>query len=791
MRSANRERRTRHLMLLPSGACQAHCEYCFGPNRGAIMAPETFDAALEWIAATTAPGERVEVTFHGGEPLLAGHAWYARNLPLLRARFGSRLALHVQSNLWLLDDAYCELFEAHGVAVGTSLDGPEAINDAQRGAGCFARTMAGVAVARRHGLTPGVVCTFTRLSAPHYREVCDFFAEEGLAFGVHAAVPALGAPGGRLSLSPEEHGALFVELFDYYLENITRMRISTLDATARGISAGEGGLCTFRDCLGGYLTIDPGGALYTCNRLAGHAEWCVGRVQDGPDLAVLARAPAWARLREREERVNEECAGCAHFAYCRGGCAYNALVAGGMRDPHCVAYRRVFAHITDRALQQVFADENLEAVVADGARQGGLLRSGALLQIMRGGPHPQRTARRARELVASVALASTASVEEALERLGHAGLVTRPDAARASLAALQARLCAPAGDLLNVYLHVTYACNLACAHCYAESGPRRAEAPMAVDDVVRLVRAAAAAGFAKAVITGGEPLAHPERGAVLGALGALRGTCGPLQIVLRTNLAYPATDELLGQIAQGADQIVVSLDGDEATHDGRRGRGTFARTVCNLRALLGAWPRAQVGLSATLTGEQMAGPERAALRALAAELGLPVRFKPVLPLGRAAGVSRVPEAFSSREVDGVEALACGLGLGASCGLGMNLYIAPGGECYPCYALVGARHALGNALRDGVQAVVGGERFARYRAVTVDSNRRCHACALRYVCGGACRAWSAGDDPDEGPRDCTALEARARAMLREALGALGVGAERWAAAGLPGVWCGEG
>lgn len=773
-------------MLLPSGACQAQCEYCFGPNRGATMAPETFDAALEWIAATTAPGERVEVTFHGGEPLLAGHAWYARNLPLLRARFGSRLALHVQSNLWLLDDAYCELFKAHGVAVGTSLDGPAAINDGQRGAGYFARAMAGVARARRHGLTPGVVCTFTRLSAPHYREVCDFFAEEGLAFVVHAAVPALGAPGGRLSLSPEEHGALFVEMFDYYLDNITRMRISTLDAMARGISAGEGGLCTFRDCLGGYLTIDPVGALYTCNRLAGHAEWCVGRVQDEPDFAALEQALAWARLREREERVGEECAGCAHYAYCRGGCAYNALVAGGVRDPHCAAYRRVFAHVTDRALQQVFADENLNAVVADGARHGGLLRSGALLQIMRGGPHPQKAARRARELVASVALASSASVDEALERLGRAGLVTRPGAARASLAALQARLCAPAGDLLNAYLHVTYACNLTCTHCYAESGPRRTEAPMAVDGAVRLVRAAAEAGFAKAVITGGEPLAHPERGALLDALGTLRGTCRALQIVLRTNLAYPVTSQLLEQMARGADQIVVSLDGDEGTHDARRGRGTFVRTVGNLRALVAARPQAEVGLAAALPAAQVSGPEGTALRALAAELGLPVRFKPVLPLGRAAGMFQGPEVFSSREVDGVEALACGPGLSGSCGLGMNLYIAPDGECYPCYALVGARHALGNALRDGVQAVIDGERFARYRALTVDNNRRCHVCALRYVCGGACRAWGASDDPDEGPCDCAALETRARALLREALEALGADIVRWSTAGLPEV-----
>jgi hypothetical protein len=32
----------RHLMLLPSLACQAQCSYCFGPNRGPVTGPDVF-----------------------------------------------------------------------------------------------------------------------------------------------------------------------------------------------------------------------------------------------------------------------------------------------------------------------------------------------------------------------------------------------------------------------------------------------------------------------------------------------------------------------------------------------------------------------------------------------------------------------------------------------------------------------------------------------------------------------------------------------------------------------------
>jgi len=113
---------------------------------------------------------------------------------------------------------------------------------------------------------------------------------------------------------------------------------------------------------------------------------------------------------------------------------------------------------------------------------------------------------------------------------------------------------------------------------------------------------------------------------------------------------------------------------------------------------------------------------------------------------------------------------------------MNLYVAPDGACSPCYALTGPRHDLGNALRDSLDAVL--LRNDAYRGVTVDSNARCGHCSLRYLCGGTCRAWSVGGDPDAGPGDCAALHAAERERLAAALDALRISEARWQAAGLP-------
>jgi uncharacterized protein len=747
------------------------------------MQPDVFDAAIDWISSYVAEGKSVEITFHGGEPLLAGKEWYRRALSTLRRCFNERLKLSIQSNLWLLDDEFCDLFKEFGISIGTSLDGPETINDAQRGNGYFKRTIAGIDVARRNGLTPGVICTFTRLSAPYYREVFDFFAKEGLSFSVHEVVCTLDSRrSDGLRLPPEEAAGLMVSLFDYYLENITRTKIPTFDSMARGLSAQNGTICTFGDCLGKYLTVAPGGEIFSCNRFAYHPEWQIGSVLDHPLDIDLAQSAAWLKLRQRELMVGEDCAGCTHYDYCKGGCSYNAVTSGrDCQDPQCLVYRRLFDHISDRALSEVFSAENLDAVIQQGPGKSGLMRKGRLIQVMKDGLHPQDAARKARETMEAVALACSTSPEEALVKLDRAGIVTRGEAALGNLRSLREHLNKQSQQgLVNAYLHVTYACNLTCSHCYAQAGPGKS-AIMQVDEVERLGRDVAAAGFQKLVITGGEPAVHPQRDALLEAMARLRRGIKPVQVVLRTNLAYSLTPGLLSRLADCADQVVVSVDGDEAIHDARRGAGTYDRTVENLRLLLKAAPASKILLAAVLTTGQIEGTAGQSVRELGKTLGVKVRLKSILPIGRGIELDLTPAYYNSLE-DKAETLAGSLGPMATCGLGMNLYIGPCGECYPCYALMGKAHWLGNALEDSLGAVL--RQNDRYRQVTVDNNELCRACILRYLCGGFCRAWSLNGDPNAAPHNCTALKLRSHDLFLGALEILDVPPENWRAAGLP-------
>ena len=789
---------SRHLMLVPSLACPASCAYCFGPHESSqIMSNETLEALLQWQSSLNG-NDALEITFHGGEPLVPGVKFYSKALPFLQESFSAKkIRFAMQSNLWLLDNELCDLLREYKVSVGTSLDGPEGINDAQRGQGYFKKTMAGIERARSHGINIGCICTFTRQSIEFIDKIFDFFLREGLNFSVHSALPSLRYPNAdRWSLSAEKHGELLEALLHRYLDNLNNIQISTLDALCRSVSARTGGICTFWDCLGDYLALGPNGDIYPCQRFAGMPEYRIGNVHQKHSWEKLSASSVWLAFQDRQNRIEEECGDCAYLDICRGGCPYNALVANGgsfeksLRDPHCEAYKQTFNLISDLALKEVFSQENLDEVVNRPDSDKGLLRSGKLLSLVGDGPHPSQTAQHARRILAAVALAATGSPVEATRKFEQLGLTSNISRTRRAMEAFHQRLNAPVTGLNNIYLHVTFACNLRCSHCYAQAGSPR-NGNLAVADIVAACQQSAQLGFRHVVITGGELLVHPQRDMLLDELARIRLNIKPTLTVLRTSLALSMDNELLMRLSRSTDQVVVSLDGDQETHDARRGEGSYQLTVGNLRALIALDVDTNVSLATVLPLSQANGAPGRAVRSLAKELGIKrTRFRPLLPLGRAedSQLDILPETIWGH-VDPREMVAYGFTPTSSCGIGQNLYVEPDGNAYPCYAWHGDHWNLGNITADGgLPGLVAGEAFQDLGNHTVNTNHACRNCPLRYLCGGACRAWNRQPaeeqlDLDAPPLDCSHLHSRARSLLLSALAYLEISDGKWLSSGL--------
>ncbi|NLO76982.1 MAG: TIGR04083 family peptide-modifying radical SAM enzyme, partial [Methanomicrobiales archaeon] len=348
-----------HVMLIPTLGCPSNCHYCWSSDEDSpMMSMETIREVAAWLKDFDE--RQVTITFHGGEPLLAGPKFYREALHLLSDELSHlKPTFAIQTNLWLMTPELAQIFAAYQVPIGSSIDGPKEINDIQRGTGYFDKTMHGYRIARENGLFVRFICTFTRQSVDHREEIFHFFMENGFALKLHPALPSLkGDNPEKWALAPEKYGDLLIYLLDKYLENLDTAEIMNINDLLKSVFTRTGNVCTFNDCMGNTFAIGPDGSIYPCYRFVGMPEWVMGKVYERPTKADLAESRAWKLMHAFKDFVDEHCKECPHIRYCRGGCPYNAIAPTGGRveaeDPHCPAYKQIFDEFNDRLNKELY-----------------------------------------------------------------------------------------------------------------------------------------------------------------------------------------------------------------------------------------------------------------------------------------------------------------------------------------------------------------------------------------------------------------------------------------------------
>lgn len=342
---------TFHVMIIPTLNCPSNCKYCWGSEKNSqMMSTEIIDQIIEWLKDFR--DDDVHFTFHGGEPLLAGYDFYKYSLEKL-SQLPNVEGFSLQSNIWLLTPEMVDLFKKYNIAISTSIDGPEDINDYQRGEGYFKKTMENYKLAKDNGLNVNFVLTVTDYSKDFSDDLYDFFKDNQMNLKIHAALPSLrGDNADPWALDQEEHGKLLIDWLDKYLYDLDKFSIMDLDHIAKSALRRRGTLCTFADCIGTTLAVGADGSIYPCYRFVGMDEYVLGNVANNPSFDDLKTSDAWTKLQEFREYVGENCKKCRHLKYCEGGCPYNAIVSAGTSkavDPQCTAYKMIFDEVSKKA----------------------------------------------------------------------------------------------------------------------------------------------------------------------------------------------------------------------------------------------------------------------------------------------------------------------------------------------------------------------------------------------------------------------------------------------------------
>lgn len=167
------------VVMQPGTGCNLDCVYCYLPDRRSMrrmplaVAQATASTVNAW--ATDRPG--FEVFWHGGEPLAVGR----RHFTTLLAPFAG-VRHNVQTNATLITDAWCEVFAAHSIRVGVSVDGPPAMSRGRRtraGQPAYEAIMRGIDCLRRHGIGFTALAVVSDPDPDRAAELYEFFVELG------------------------------------------------------------------------------------------------------------------------------------------------------------------------------------------------------------------------------------------------------------------------------------------------------------------------------------------------------------------------------------------------------------------------------------------------------------------------------------------------------------------------------------------------------------------------------------------------------------------------------------
>jgi uncharacterized protein len=349
-----------------SSSCNLACKYCFYHDVAdhrlvksyGIMKENVRTSIIEKAFASGA--KRVSFAFQGGEPTLAGLAFYMEfieEVGLYNSK-GATVEYSIQTNGYVIDEDWVKFFKEHHFLVGVSVDGPSHIHDylrmTQQTQGTHKRIMESINLLRSYDVPFNILCVLSSYVAAHLLEVYDFFKKEEFKFVQY--IPCLQQFGGThqedpFALTIEEYENTLDTLFTYYKESFDQGNYSSdrlFDNYVRMAQGYSPENCTLAGACTTYFVIEANGDVYPCDFYA-LDEFKIGNILDHGYVEMFTNSTA-CHFRRESAPLSEKCQSCKHLHLCRGGCKRYKVHDKETNENHlyyCDSYYHFFEKHTD------------------------------------------------------------------------------------------------------------------------------------------------------------------------------------------------------------------------------------------------------------------------------------------------------------------------------------------------------------------------------------------------------------------------------------------------------------
>ncbi|MGW8194873.1 MAG: anaerobic sulfatase maturase [Desulforhopalus sp.] len=347
--------------------CNLACHYCYylrtedqlrHDSSPPLMNDEILTTYLsQHIAAC--PGDRVNFSWHGGEPMIAGVEFYRRVVALQKKYniSGKKITNGIQTNGTLIDDDWGRFFAEHNFAVGISIDGPQDLHDVYRrsrhNAGTHKEVMRGWELLCKYNIPADILCVVNEANVLYPLQVYRHLKDIGGKYISFLPLVELkrGGTGKEVtsrSVQAEHFGAFLCTIFDEWLaRDIGAVKVQIFEEAARTAFRQEHSLCLFRPVCGDIPVLESNGDLYCCDHFVG-TDYCLGNIADSPLEESLSGPLLTGFGAAKQHHLPRMCRECEVLAMCNGECPKNRFVkVPGEVDKVnylCAGYRMFFNH---------------------------------------------------------------------------------------------------------------------------------------------------------------------------------------------------------------------------------------------------------------------------------------------------------------------------------------------------------------------------------------------------------------------------------------------------------------
>lgn len=327
------------IIVQPTTLCNLNCTYCYLPDRmkKRDMTPQTARAIALSIPAICSQSGRLEVVWHGGEPLTIGPRALEDLLePFEPLRKAGLIRHMIQTNATLINNEWCDLFATCDISVGVSIDGPRDANSNRidwRECPAFDRIVFGIEKLKSRCIPFTVIAVIDQSSTGHARRILDFLAELECPFigfnieekegvNIHSRTPTM-----------TEAERFWRDVFLWSKDN-PEMRVREVDRLLDFLSLepaarhadGKHDLIPTVSWDGDVVVLSPE---LLGIRAPRYNDFVVGNVLVDPLFTILDRVFTLSYVREFGFGIQQCKVACEFFAYCQGSHAGNRYFEHG------------------------------------------------------------------------------------------------------------------------------------------------------------------------------------------------------------------------------------------------------------------------------------------------------------------------------------------------------------------------------------------------------------------------------------------------------------------------------